>query len=129
MAAQSITIKLTLPYPFRKEEIESIEAARKTPEGFCHELSEQFIARALTACHGSELDRKAARMFRGVKRELDKGEDTITLDGTLAEWFFDLFFSNKAEEQVKVRPEHAVWFFQWLDALEEARATLKAEAA
>lgn len=127
MASNPVTIKLTLPYVLRPEESAALEQAGRL-EKFPREMSEQFIGRALVALHGQELDRKAARMWARVKRELDKSEGEITLDGTLAEWFFELFLSVKADETVKIRPEHAVFWFQWLDALEELRAAAKAEA-
>jgi hypothetical protein len=123
-----VTIKLDLPYPLRPVEAADLERGKQL-EGFARNISEMFIMRALTAVHGAELDRKAARMWAKVKRELDKGEGEIQLDGTLAEWLFEMFFSTKAEESTKINPVHAVWWFQWLDALEEARAAMKAEAA
>lgn len=125
MAATSVEIKLGLPYQFRAEEMEQLERAGRL-EKFPRELSEQFIIRALTAQHGAELDRKTARMWGRIQREINTGADPITLDGTQAEWFFDLFLSAKAEEQTKIRPEHAVFWFQWCDALDEVRQAAKA---
>jgi hypothetical protein len=123
MAAQSVTLKLTLPYPMRAEELESIKP--KTYEQVTRELSEMFIVRAVTNAHGAELDQKAGRLYASIKRELDRINSEILLNGTQWEWLAACFFGPKAEE-IKIPPSHTVWWFQWLDALEEIRAAQRA---
>jgi hypothetical protein len=123
MAAQTVTLKLVLPYAFRPEEREAFKP--KTPDQVARDVSEMFIVRAVTAAHGQEMDQKTARMFASIKRDLDAGGDSLTLNGNQWEWLAACFFGAKAEE-AKVRPEHSVWFFLWLDALEEVREAQKA---
>lgn len=126
MAAQTVTIKLTLPYAFRPEELESMRPKR--PEHICRELSETFIVRAVTNAHGQELDVKTARIYASIKRELDRLEDDLTLNGVQWDWLSACFFGAKAEE-IKIPPTHSVWWFQWVDALDALRAAHRAESA
>jgi hypothetical protein len=125
MAAQTVTIKLTLPYALRPEELAAIKP--RTAEAFCREISEGFIGRALVSQYGQELDQKTARLWSSIKRELDRMDDELLLNGVQWEWLSGLFFGAKAEE-VKIPPAHAVWWFQWLEALEDVRAQAKAGA-
>ena|SRR5688572_17803271 len=128
MAAQSVTIKLTQNYRLRSEEVKRLAAIDTTPEKAQRGLSEQFIMLAVTKLYGDAMPRREMKLFRPIKAALDDESDTFTLDGTQAEFLFELFLGSKAEEKVQAPPQWAEWFGQWLDYLETERAALKAEA-
>ena len=124
--AADVTIKLVQNYALRPSEAKLLEERGDDAGTIRRNLSEQFITLAVAKVHGQEMGRKDAKVYRGIRRQLDEETPELRLNATEAEWFFDLFLGATAESKVVIPPAWASWFLEWVDYLEAERAAFKA---
>jgi hypothetical protein len=129
MTAYRVPVTLALEYMLRPAERRDLDNQALEPTEFRRQLSETFIALAMQARYPGGLDAKTARLFAGIKRELDMLAPVIELDGLQWEWLADLCLSPKTDEAIKVPPPYAVWWCQWVEYLAAVQAGVRPQMA